>query len=206
VLIPVFTSSWEAREERVALRRAAEERELAVKSALIGPIATASADLLSAFEVGAFRPGSADGPSAYRAFQRAAFDITSQLAAYYPNSIPENLWRDYAYSPRIAYSLLSVQPGSMRRTYLKILNKYFGLRPGTLAGLCYETSSLRFALAVRNLAVRFQRSEEAIVRAVIESPTILTGNPTPGHPDPVPNPFDPDLRTCRPESPSGVPP
>jgi hypothetical protein len=213
VLIPVFTSSWEAREKSVERQRAAAEkaaedrsatleRERAVETALVARIGAASGDFLAALEVGDIRPGSARGTAAYGAFQSAAFEIASQLAAYYPRSIPENRWRHYTFSLRSAYNLLRLPVGPRRTRYLNNVNRYFGLGPKNLDGLCFERSSRHYDPALLDLVLRFQHSQEEIVRAVIDSPSILTGTPTPGDPDPALKDFKPGQATCPPSSPS----
>ena len=140
LLVPWVTGRWEERDRKVAESRAATERELAVKAALVSKVGTASADFLSALELGDLSDATRADRS-YRALQGASLQIASQLAAYFPGSLPEHRWRNYTYSLRNAYQLLRAPPGRARSPWLHQLNRYFGLAPKTIDGLCFDSTS-----------------------------------------------------------------
>jgi hypothetical protein len=179
LLVPWVTTRWEAHDKAVESRRVATERELAAKTALVSRVGSASADFLSALEVGTIAAGGARATMAFEEMQNAAFEIASQLAAYFPNSRPEDRWRNYTYSLRNAYHLLAAPPGKARNDWLFKLNRYLGLAPTSLDGLCFPAANRFFAPDLRELVLRFQHRQEEVVRAITESPTVLTGTPTP---------------------------
>ena len=181
LLVPWVTNRWEERDRKVEASRAATEREIAVKAALVSKIGTASADFLSALELGDLSDPQLSATQ-FRALRGASLEIASQLAAYFPQSRPEDRWRNYTYSLRNAYQLLQAKPGKDRNTWVHRLNRYFGLAPATINGLCFETKSPYFAPDIRELVLRFQRKEEEVVRAITDSPSKLTGTPTPDDP------------------------
>jgi hypothetical protein len=189
LLAPWITNRWEARDRQVEAQRAASERqlevrraetqrELEVKSAIVSRIGTASATFLSAIEVGVVDAGGPQARAEYRALKQSALETASQLAAYFPNSQPVVRWRDYTYSLRNAYILLTAPVGRARNLWLDRLNRYFDVLPKQLDGLCLPRTRPEFAADLRTLVLAFQNKEEAVVREVVASPTVLTGTPT----------------------------
>jgi hypothetical protein len=177
--VPWVTNRWEARDKGVEAHRVAAERELEVKSALVSKIGAASAGFLSAVEVGLIEPGRTEAPGEYRALKTASLEIASQLAAYFPASGPEVDWRDYTFSLRNAYLALTSEAGSPRSRWLHLLNRYFDRPPDAFAGLCSSAGSQAYARDLRVITLAFQHKEEAVVREISASPTVLTGTPTP---------------------------
>jgi hypothetical protein len=189
LLAPWITNRWEERDKQVEaqraaserqleLRRAATERELEVKSVIVSRIGTASATFLSAIEVGVIDADKPEARTEYRALKKASLEIGSQLAAYFPSSRPVVRWRDYTYSLRNAYILLVARPGQARNVWLDRLNRYLDVAPKQLDGLCFSSKSPEFAEDLRELVLAFQNKEEAVVREVAASKTVLTGRPT----------------------------
>ena len=189
LLVPWTTNRWEARDKQVEAQRAASERqlelrragmqrELEVKSAIVSRIGTASAAFLSAIEVGVVDAAGPEARVEYRALKESALEIASQLAAYFPNSRPVVRWRDYTYSLRNAYVLLTAPVGRARNLWLDRLDRYFDVLPKQLDGLCFPSTRPEFAGDLRELVLAFQNKEEAVVREVVASPTVLTGKPT----------------------------
>jgi hypothetical protein len=183
LLAPWITSRWEARDKRVEAHAVAAERELEVKSAIVDHIGTASASFLSAIEVGAIHSDAPDARVEYRALKKASLEIGSQLAAYLPQSLPVTRWRDYTYSLRNAYILLTSPAGRTRSRWLNNLNRFFDVPPKHFAGLCLNgeqtNRAARFARDLRALVLAFEKREEEVVSAVAASMTVLTGTPTP---------------------------
>jgi hypothetical protein len=189
LLAPWITNRWEARDKQVEAqratlerqletRRAAMQRELEVKSAIVSRIGTASATFLSAIEVGVVDAAGPQARAEYRAFKTSALEIASQLAAYFPSSQPVVRWRDYTYSLRNAYVLLTTAVGRARNVWLDRLNRYLDVLPKQLDGLCFARTRPEFATDLRELVLAFQNKEEAVVREVVASATVLTGRPT----------------------------
>lgn len=190
LLVPWITNRWEERDRRIEAARAATERELEasraatereleVKAAIVSRIGVASATFLSAVEVGSIDAGGAEARSEYRALKTSALEIGSQIAAYFPNSRPVVRWRDYTYSLRNAYVLLTSPVGRPRNVWLDRLNRYLDVGPKQYEGLCFASTRPEFAADLRELVLAFQRKEEAVVREVVASETVLTGTPTP---------------------------
>lgn len=189
LLAPWITNRWEARDKRVEaqrmaserqleLRRAATQRELEVKAAIVSRIGTASATFLSAIEIGLVDAARPEARGEYRRLKASALEIGSQLAAYFPSSRPVVRWRDYTYSLRNAYVLLTAPVGRARNRWLDRLNRYFDVAPKQLDGLCFPSNHPLFEGDLRELVLAFQKKEEAIVREVVASKTVLTGKPT----------------------------
>lgn len=190
LLAPWITGRWEERDKRVEAARAAserqlaevrqdEQRELAVKTALLSRIGSSSASFLSAIEVGAIHAAGKEARAEYRALKTASLEIGSQLAAYFPRSRPFVRWRDYTFSLRNAYLLLTSPPGRARNRWLYALNRYLDVDQTQHDGLCFPPTRPDFAEDLRELVVALQKKEEAIVREVADSDTVLTGTPTP---------------------------
>ena len=188
LLAPWITNRWEKRDKEVESSRAMHERELAerrldaqrelaVKTALLSRIGASSAAFLSAIEVGAIHEDNAARPE-YRALKTASLEIGSQLAAYFPRSRPFVRWRDYTYSLRNAYLLFTSPPGRARNRWLYRLNQYLDVDQTQYDGLCFPRASAVFAEDLRELVIALQKKEEAVVRDVVDSRTILTGTPT----------------------------
>jgi hypothetical protein len=168
-----------ASERQLDLSRAAAQRELELKSAIVGRIGAVSAEFLSAIEVGLIdRERQPQASGEYRKLRTAALETGSQLAAYFPDSLPVQRWRDYTGSLRNAYLLLTDEVGRPRNVWLDRLNRYIDVLPSQLDGLCFASSRPEFQMDLRELVVALQNKEEAIVRAVIASDTVLTGTPT----------------------------
>ena len=189
LLAPWITNRWEARDKQVEAQRAASERqletrraatqrELEVKSLIVSRIGTASATFLSAIEVGLIDRNRPEAQAEYRTLKESALEIGSQLAAYFPKSRPVVRWRDYTYSLRNAYLLLTGPVGRARNRWLDRLNRYFDVAPKQLDGLCFGSDHPLFDGDLRELVLAFQNKEEAIVREVVASKTVLTGTPT----------------------------
>jgi hypothetical protein len=191
LLAPWITSRWEARDKKVAEQRAASERqlearaaarqrELEVKSAIVNRIGTSTAAFLSAIEVGAIdRSRVKEATAEYRALKTASLEIGSQLAAYFPNSLPVVRWRDYSFSLRNLYLVLTAnEAGRARNPWLDDLNRFLDVTPGQYDGLCLTKGRARFNQDIREIVLALQRREELIVRAVVASHTVLTGTPT----------------------------
>lgn len=164
-------------ERRAEERRAAAERELEVKSAIVSRISTASGRFLSAIEVGLIGPGQGQARSEYRAFKNAALEVAAQLAAYFPRSQPLARWRDQTSGLRDAYLLLTAPPGRARSHWLHRLNRHLDQAPTQLNGLCFRSTNPSFATALRILVVALQNKEEEVVRTVVAGPSVLTGTP-----------------------------
>jgi hypothetical protein len=191
LLAPWITSRWEARDKKVEAQRAASERqleargaaterELEVKSAIVRRIGTASAAFLSAIEVGVIDASGPEARAEYRALKAASLEIGSQLAAYFPHSLPLARWRDYTFSLRNAYLLLTTQSRRERSRWLDKLNLYLDKPAKHFAGLCLDKNkNASFDQHLRVLVLAFQKKEEALVRDVAASKTVLTGTPTP---------------------------
>ena len=190
LLVPWITSRWEARDEEVEARRAtidrqlekrrvATQRELEVKSAIVSRVGTASAEFLSAMEVGVIAGRGAEARAAYRRLQTASLEIASQLAAYFPRSRPEVRWRDYTYSLRNAYLLLNTRVGRARNRRLDQLNRYLDYPATQFDGLCFPRDRPVFTQDLRELVVALQNKEANVVRDIADSATVLTGTPTP---------------------------
>jgi hypothetical protein len=192
LLAPWVTSRWEERDKKVAERRAVSERQLEaraasrqreteVKSAIVKSIGTSTAIFLSAIEVGAIDRSRLEEASAeYRTLKTASLEIGSQLAAYFPNSLPVVRWRDYSFSLRNLYLVLtSKNTGRARNPWLDDLNRHLDQTPGQYDGLCLEKGRARYDQDLREIVLALQKREEQIVRAVVASNTILTGTPTP---------------------------
>jgi hypothetical protein len=189
LLVPWITNQWEERDRKVEARRveaerelearrAAVTRELEVKSTIVSRIGTASARFLSAMEVRLVDADSPTAPAEYRALRDSSLEIGSQLAAYFPESLPVVRWRDYTYSLRNAYLLLQQPPGPPRDRWLDQLNRYLDVGPQQYDGLCFAGTSKVFATDLRELVVALQNREEEVVRMVTRSNTVLTGRPT----------------------------
>ena len=190
LLAPWITSRWEERDKRVESARAASERQLAemrldgqreleVKTALLSRIGTSSAAFLSALEVGTIHADGREARDEYRALKTASLEIGSQLAAYFPRSRPSVRWRDYTFSLRNAYLLLTSPHGRARNRWLYALNRYLDVDQTQHDGLCFPSSRPVFAEDLRELVLALQNKEEAVVRDIAESRTVLTGRPTP---------------------------
>ena len=190
LLAPWITGRWEERDKRVEAARAAsarelaevrqdEQRELAVKTALLSRIGASSASFLSAVEVGEIHPAGEAARAEYRALKTASLEIGSQLAAYFPRSRPLVRWSDYTFSLRNAYLLLTSSPGRARNRWLYALDRYLDVDQTQHDGLCFPPSRPEFAEDLRELVVALQKKEEALVREVADSDTVLTGTPTP---------------------------
>lgn len=176
LLVPWITNRWEARDKEVEAHRVAAERELEIKSAIVSRVGTASAQFLSAIEVGVIAVDSAEARAEYRSLKTASLEVASQLAAYLPRSRPEVHWRDFTFSLRNVYLALT-RPVGQRSQWVHWLNRYFDLGPRALVGLC-SPSDPRFERDLRELILKFQHKEEEVVREIVASPTILTGTPT----------------------------
>jgi hypothetical protein len=185
LLVPWITNRWEARDKKVEQARAAAERELEVKSALVTRIGTTSGRFLSAMEVRIVDAGGPEASSEYRALQTASLEIASQLTAYFPTSQPAVRWRYFTDGLRNAYLLLRERVGRPRNVWLDRLNRYLDVGPTQLDGLCFERTSDVFENDLRALVVALQNKEQLIVREIAASETILTGEPT----EPVPAPL-----------------
>jgi hypothetical protein len=105
--------------------------------------------------------------------------IASQLAAYFPRSGPERDWRDYTFSLRNIYLALMFPSGQPRSQWLHLLNRYLNKAPKAFVGLCFTSADKRYPRDLRELTLAFQHKEEAIVREIADSPTVLTGTPSP---------------------------
>jgi hypothetical protein len=189
LLAPWITNRWEERDKRVEEARAAserrladsrqdEQRELAVKTALLSRIGTSSATFLSAIEVGMIRAGGKESRDEYRALQTASLEIASQLAAYFPRSRPSVRWRDYTFSLRNTYLLLTSPPGRARNPWLYALNRYLDVDQTQHDGLCFPATRPEYAEDLRKLVIALQKKEQTVVRTVADSDTVLTGTPT----------------------------
>jgi len=189
LLAPWITNRWEQRDKRIeahrvlaeqqlAARRALASRELELTSGLVGRIGGASAQFLSAIEVHVIDRPSPAAAAEYRALKTASLEIASQLAAYFPGSLPESRWRDYTYSLRNAYILLTTPVGRPRNLWLDRLNRYLDVAPTQLDGLCFPRTSPEFQTDLRELVVALQNKEQGIVRDVTSSRSVLTGTPT----------------------------
>jgi hypothetical protein len=190
LLAPWITNRWEQRERNIEAQRAASERrtearriatqkELELKAAIVTHIGTASARFLSAAETGVIN--GASGPQAqaeYHALKQASLEIGAQLAAYFPKSQPLESWRNYTFSLRNTYLLLSA-PVGRRNHWLDRLNFYLDQAPTQLDGLCLGSTNPSFVTALRLLVVELQDKQEEIVRAVVASDSRLTGTPVP---------------------------
>jgi hypothetical protein len=194
LLVPWITSRWEARDKEVEARRTAVERELEVQSAIVSRVGTASADFLSAMEVGVVAARGPEAQAAYRRLQTASLEIASQLAAYFPRSRPEVRWRDYTYSLRNAYLLLNARVGRARNRWLDPLNRYLDYPATQFDGLCFPRDRPVFAQDLRELVVALQNKEGDVVREIADSATVLTGTPTPDRNVPRRH-YDPTQRT-----------
>jgi hypothetical protein len=188
LLVPWITSRWEERDKKVESsrveaervleeQRAAAARELEVQAALVNRIGVASARFLSAMEVGKVDAAGADASAEYRALKEASLEIASQLAAYFPSSVPVRRWRDYTSNLRNAYLLLQAKPGRARNRWLDLLNRYLDAGPKQYDGLCFPETNETFPPDLRALVVALQKKEEDVVRWVTSSPTVLTGTP-----------------------------
>jgi hypothetical protein len=179
LLVPWITNRWAERDKQVEAHRVAAERELGVKSAMVNRIGTASAQFLSAIDVGVIDQKGAEAPAEYRALKTASLEIASQLAAYFPDSGPEQDWKDYTFSLRNIYLALTFPSGQPRSHWLHLLNKYLDKSPKASIGLCFTPKDKRFARDRRELTLAVQHKEEEIVHEIADSPTILTGTPAP---------------------------
>jgi hypothetical protein len=192
LLAPWITSRWEARDKKVAEQRstserqlearaAARQRELEVKSAIVNRIGTSTATFLSAIEVGAIdRSRLKEASAEYRALKKASLEIGSQLAAYFPNSLPVSRWRDYGFNLRNAYLLLTTEEaGRPRNHWLDNLNRFLDQKPRQYDGLCLDNGRVSYDQDLREIVLALQKREEQLVKAIVESETVLTGTPTP---------------------------
>lgn len=204
LLAPWVTNRWQVAQrradEQVGEARAATQRELEVKSAIVIQIGTTSADFVSALELGVIKQNAPKAPAEYRALMTASLTIGSQVAAYFPGS-PEghdslvvHRWRDYTFSLRDAYFLLTSNQGDDRNDWLQRLNKYLDRGPEHFIGLCFEGTEA-FNRHLRRLALDYKKREEELVGAVTGSETILTGTPTPIGGDKAPAVADPEHKT-----------
>jgi hypothetical protein len=151
-----------------------------VKSAIVRQIGTASAAFLSAIEVGVIDASGPEARAEYRALKTASLEIGSQLAAYFPHSLPLSRWRDYTFSLRNAYVLLTAKAPRERSRWLDKLNLYFDRPSKHFAGLCLDRKkNASFDQHLRVLVLAFQSKEEELVSDVAASGTVLTGKPTP---------------------------
>jgi hypothetical protein len=176
LLAPWITSRWEQRDKAVEIRRIENEKELEVKTSLVRQIGVSSARFLAAAETTdlANQPRGLD--RAYREFEESAFDIGSQLAAYFPNSALPKTWADFAYSARNAYNILVARPGRKRNLWLARLSGYFGVAPITLDGLCFPAGEDVYTGSLRKLVLRFQQREAIVVAGVVREKFALRGS------------------------------
>ena len=86
LLVPWITNRWAEHDRQVEAHRVDSEREREVTSAMVNRIGTASAQFLSAVDVGVFNRKGAEAAAEYRALKTASFEIASRLAAYFPDS------------------------------------------------------------------------------------------------------------------------
>jgi hypothetical protein len=178
LLVPWITNRWAEHDKQVEAHRVASEREREVKSAMVNRVGTASAQFLGAVDVGVFNPTATDAAAEYRALKTASFEIASQLAAYFPDSGPEQDWKDYTYSLRNVYWALTFPKGKPRSHWLDLLNRYLDKPPKAFVGLCFTPKDDRFARDRRRLTLALQHKEEQLVHEIAASPTVLTGTPT----------------------------
>ena len=59
-----------------------------------------------------------------------------------------------------------------------MLNQFLDQTPQQYDGLCLNSGRVIFEQDLRELVVALQKREEQIVKAVVESDTVLTGKPT----------------------------
>ena len=164
-----------------------------MQSAIVSRVGTASADFLSAMEVGVIAGRGPEAQAACRRLQTASLEIASQLAAYFPRSRPAVRWRDYTYSLRNAYLLLNTRVGRARNRWLDPLNRYLDY-PATQFDGSAPARRPVFAQDTRELVVALQSKEAEVVREIADSATVLTGTPTPDRNVPR-RLYDPTQRT-----------